>query len=343
MVDITAKVVLDSESSNGGENSRLITMLLRYPKFIHGEHLRHRAMSFSVSSSRAIPVSKNIIEAYNKDLCAGPVWWGREQKGMSSGNELENIHRHHPENGGYYNELDQAKTYWHEAAAYAVGYAEKLQAIGVHKSIVNRLMEPFLHVNVLVSGTTPGWMNFFGLRLDRAAQPEIRVLAEECWKVWNCEDGHTQQTLQPGDWHLPLVDDEYKQEINGPIGNTWIETTGLPRLEIAKRVSTACCAHLSYESFETGRRMTLSQCLAIHERLVGSIPIHASPAEHQATPDILYARNLELDRPGKSTLELGDIWEHSGQGGNFGPGWVQYRKTLLNEAVALLPERYRNA
>lgn len=335
MVDITAKAILDSESSNGGENSRLITMLTRYPKFVHGEHLRHRSMSFSVSSSRAIPVSKNIVEAYNDESRASPVWWGREQKGMSSGDELENIDRHHPENGGYYNELEQAKTYWKEAAAYAVGYAEKLQGIGVHKSIVNRLMEPFLHVNVLVSGTTPGWMNFFGLRLDKAAQPEIRVLAEECWKVWN---DSKPQVLNPGSWHTPFVQQEdldYWLNIMRVSAGREIMPTELMSdnpINLTIKTSIARCARLSYQSFETGRRSTIEEDLALYERLVGSSPIHASPAEHQATP----ATRTTLSYPHNKWAE----WDDGHLCGNFGPGWIQFRKTLPNEAVAPLPKGY---
>ena len=49
-------------------------------------------------------------------------------------------------------------------------------------------------------------------------------------------------------------------------------------------------------------------------------PLHASPAEHQATP---------MDKH-----QLADL---SPLGGNFGMGWVQYRKTLSNECVEVLP------
>lgn len=56
---IEAKEILCSENPSG---DRLMTMWCRYPKFVHGEHLRHRSFSFSVSSSRAIPVTKNLEE-----------------------------------------------------------------------------------------------------------------------------------------------------------------------------------------------------------------------------------------------------------------------------------------
>jgi hypothetical protein len=58
--------------------------------------------------------------------------------------------------------------------------------------------------------------------------------------------------------------------------------------------------------------------LKLYDRLLGSQPIHASPAEHQATPDQ------------KMTFGTIDKWYNSHQHGNF-EGWIQFRKTLKNE------------
>ena len=62
--------------------------------------------------------------------------------------------------------------------------------------------------------------------------------------------------------------------------------------------------------------LTVEEDLALYERLVVSKPLHASPAEHQATPDICHE----------------GAWENADKHGNF-RGWIQYRKTLLNEFV----------
>ncbi len=302
MVDIWAKPICDSENPQG---SRLMTMLTRNPKFVHNEHLRHRSFSFSVSSSRAIPVSKNLEEVRSDELRAGPVWWGREQKGMQSGEELS---------------LEPkflAKREWRRAATAAINSADFLVKIGAHKSIVNRILEPFLHVNVLTTGTTNGWMNFFGLRLDKAAQPEIRVLAEKCWKVWN---ESKPQKLEPGQWHLPFIDDEDQQSflvMSDPLH--------------AVKISVARCARLSYMSFDTGKRSTMNEDFNLYKRLIGSTPIHASPAEHQATPDRI--------RRYSQTSGIID-YVNPEEVGNLGPGWRQYRKMLLGEAVAPLPSEY---
>lgn len=340
---IEAKEILCSENPEG---DRLMTMLARYPKFVHGEHLRHRSFSFSVSSSRAIPVAKNLEEVRSDELRAAPVWWGREQKGMQSGEELPDIKNPDDITSEFYRhgrtELETAQNIWRIAAHYAESCAERMAQVGAHKSIVNRILEPFLHVNVLVSGTTAGWMNFFGLRLDKAAQPEIRALAEAQWKVWN---ESRPQKLEPGQWHLPFTDEEHAENLRVFIGNPGkafmgeIEPPNLQETMI--KVSIARCARLSYLSFETNKRSTIEEDLKLYDRLVGSVPIHASPAEHQATPDEKFAWKVieSIGGPEIGTVQTGH-WKHPAQAGNLGPGWRQYRKMLPNESIAPLPEGY---
>jgi hypothetical protein len=236
--------------------------------------------------------------------------------------------------------IAQAEQIWEEAARDAVRHAERMAVLGRHKSIVNRIIEPYIHVHCLMTATAPGWMNFFGLRLDRAADPTLQALAEAAWVVWN---ESVPQKLKPGEWHLPYVDltgiDEKviwdaADDLRIRDGRAQSECM----IDIAKRVSTARSAHLSYTSFATGKRMTVGECLDLHDRLVGGPTIHASPAEHQATPDVWVEESQMWINP------LGPItkpakWDHPELHGNL-PGWIQYRKTLPGEAIAPLPEGY---
>jgi thymidylate synthase ThyX len=323
---IKAEVVCDSI---GRHSPRLTTFWTRYPKFVHAEHMRHRTGSYCVSSSRAIPVSKNLEEVRSDELRAAPVWWGREQKGMASGEELDDLEKRlYPSlSDKPMTKQELAKEHWKLGALASADYAEALAKIGVHKSIVNRLLEPFLHVNVLVTSCEPGLLNFFGLRLDKAAQPEIRVLAEAMWKAWN---NSTPKKLKSGQWHLPLADDSVTQEttaevLYGMVPQEWEMNAPETLVAALRKISTGRCARLSYISFETGRRSTVEEDLALYERLVGAHPIHASPAEHQATPD--------------DPMLSGWQWNHPELHGNL-PGWIQHRKLLPGEAVAPLPEGY---
>lgn len=308
---ITAEVICDSI---GEHPPRLTTFLVVFPAFVEQELLRHRAFSFSSSSSRAVPVSKMLDEVRSDELRAAPVWWGREQKGMASGDELEG------------NDLIDAKNMWRNAAWKAVNAAEQLQAYRAHKSIVNRILAPFIHRRIVITTCEPGLMNFFGLRLDRAAQPEIRVLAEQMWMAWNESEP---KLLRPGEWHLPFVDIETWDQMWPDTPDVMDEKAGV------LHVSAARCARTSYLSFNTGRRSTIEEDLQLFDKLVGAAPMHLSPLEHQATPDEQSPNYWE----NPLIPEINYHWACPNQHGNL-PGWIQFRKTIPGEAVAPLPKAY---
>lgn len=294
---IEATIIADSI----GENApRLTTMKWTYPKFVHQESLRHRTIyiydnlsidadfSFSVSSARAIPFAKLLEEVRNKDFRAMPVSWGLEKKGMSPDDE-------NPEN------RQECESIWELAALDAAQRAESLANLGIHKSICNRLIEPFIHVNCLATSADAGWQNFFELRLDNAADPTLRALARKAFDQLN---GSMPKLLKPGEWHLPFADDEQtKQEC--------ANTSDLIKISVAR------CARLTYESFETKNRSTLEDDIKLFDKLLRSK--HFSPMEHQATPNLSMS---EYD-----TNAFGSEVRYN-YGGNLGFNWIQYRKIL---------------
>lgn len=322
---IEAKVIKDSI---GRQSPRFLTIRATNPKFIHQESLRHRLIyvedalrgdfdfSFSVSSARAIPTNKLWDEVADPHKRAAPVKWGAEKKGMSPGDELIG------------DALFEVQKHWDLAAQDALYHARHMAEAGAHKSIVNRVIEPYIHVHCLMSATAPGWLNFFGLRLDKHADPTLQALAEECWKCWN----ESQPTLlQPNEWHLPFIDYETWDEM-------WPDTPDVMDQEAGViKVSVARCARLSYMSFETGKRSTVEEDIALYDRLITSKPIHASPAEHQATTDTRW--RIPVWNYGVLAEEKG-AWMNKEQAGNLGPGWRQYRKMLPGEAIADIPEAY---
>jgi thymidylate synthase ThyX len=317
---IEAKVICDSVSAEG---HRLTTFQLRYPKFIHGEFMTHRVISRNASSSRAIPTSRLLEEVRSDSLRAGPVLWGKNQKGMQAAEELSN-EPIQGEAGWLPPPKSAAKKLWRSAALEAANTAEAMDRIGVHKQIVNRLLEPFSHINVVATATE--WDNFFGLRLHRDAQPEMRALAITMWEARQASEP---KELKPGKWHLPFIDEEFGQEfIVAKDGATIPEAANRPMFAI--RVSVARCARVSYLSFETQKRSTVEEDLKLFDRLVGAQPLHASPAEHQATPD---ERGV-----GRITDQTGE-WCNKREHGNF-VGWRQFRKMIPGEACALLPEEF---
>ena len=262
-----AIIIADSVSPVG---KRLITLQLVFPRFILPEFNTHRVFSRNASSSRAIPVKK-MIELI-KSNPASPAEWGKNQPGMQAGEELSG------------EDLKLTKDLWAKAASSAIQIAEEMNQYGAHKQIINRILEPFQWANVIVTSTE--WDNFFELRNHKDAQPEIRILASRMLDAMN---NSIPKNLDYGNWHLPFINSSERIEYSE---------------EHLLKMSTARCARVSYLTHE-GKAPSLEDDLKLYERLVGSKPIHASPTEHQAKPNV--DKNISS--------------------GNF-KGWIQYRKTI---------------
>ena len=299
----SATIILDSISPDG---IRLTTFQLRYWRGIHSELMTHRAFSRNAGSSRARP-SKAIIEQVRTNPW-GPIHWGANQPGMQAHEELRGITISHAQNA------------WRRAAEAASGYAEELVHIGAHKQIVNRILEPFTYIDVLVTATD--YANWFALRDHPDAQPEIQELARLMREAYT---NSTPQLLQHGEWHLPYTLEEDWDAAGEVVFNMehkeWTSVHEA-KLEIVRKISVARCARVSYKAFD-GTHSTIEKDLERYDKLVSSQPLHASPAEHQATPDRLMEYN-----PPYNPAE----WESAHLHGNF-RGWCQYRKMLPNEYV----------
>jgi hypothetical protein len=241
---ITAKIIADSISPS---KIRIVTMSLVYPRFIHAEFMTHRVFSRNASSSRAEPVEKHIARI--KKHCAMPTYWGSNKPGMQAGEEIENVL--------------EAIQQWLDAKDLAIEQATLLNNLGLHKQIVNRVLEPYSHISVVCTSTD--WENFFNLRRHPDAQPEIRALADE---MWDALQESYPVPLPIGHWHLPYIKWQEKQEYN---------------LTTLLAASTARCARVSYLKHD-GTTPNIEEDIKLYDKLVGGVPIHASPTEHQATP-----------------------------------------------------------
>ena len=275
---ITAKVIADSVAAN--TNIRLTTMELRYPRMVHSEFMTHRVFSRNASSSRAIP-AKRLIAAVREDM-AEPVLWGKNQPGMQARENLSGWR------------LTAARLLWRTAGHVACSFASLMAALGAHKQIVNRIIEPWSHITVVVTGTE--WDNFFALRLHPDADPTIQLLAAE---VLAAQVRSLPRVLKPGQWHLPYA--THKEQLIGMgliNGYEWVDT-----VDTVKRASAARCARTSYLNHD-GSSPDVQKDLGLFQRLAGARPQHLSPTEHQATPS-------------------GDAEFHA----NF-KGWIQFRQEV---------------
>jgi thymidylate synthase ThyX len=298
---ITAQIIADSISPAG---IRLTTFQLRYPRFIHAELMTHRMFSRNASSSRAIPVAR-MIEDLRRDP-AMPVYWGSNKPGMQAGAELEGT------------DLQDAKNYWIDGMNLAIGEAEKLVSLGLHKQIANRILEPWAHINVVLTATS--FANFFALRSHPDAQPEIKMLSDLMQEEMNFCDPHR---CREDEWHLPYILDSDWLALK-----VFAKTNRITRDEpsykelaqLALRVSVARCARVSYKTHD-GRETSVEEDMALADKLITATPLHASPAEHQACPDEGIQHGFDIS------------WMNPNLHGNL-TGWKQYRKMLPSEFVA---------
>lgn len=276
---ISATMIQDSISPN---NKRIRTLELEYPRFIHAEFMTHRVFSRNAASSRAIPVAK-VIEQVRTNP-AMPIHWGKNQPGMQAGEQLTGA------------ELDKAVACWLQAAQDAADTAEQMAELGLHKQAANRILEPFVHIKVVVTATE--WDNFFSLRCHRDAQPEIQALANA---ILDATVASTPMEIDHREWHVPYV--SRIRDANGQLH--YHDGSGRAlTLQDALKVSASCCAQVSYRKLDD----SLDKAREIYDRLVTSEPIHASPFEHQATPMLSGDEDLCT---------------------NF-DGWVQNRKFIEN-------------
>lgn len=238
----SAKVIADSVAWHG---RRPTTFVLRYGRAFHAEVMTHAEFARNASSSRAIPWSR-MRQAVLDDPWI-PIHWGREKKGMQM--DCDSL------------DPEECRAAWLKARDDAVANADKLAAMGLHKSAVNRVIEPWSHITLVISGTR--WGNLFNLRLHRAALPDFQQLAKRMAEAYLASKPRLCET---GQWHLPFVTEQERADLSAIT---------------AAKVSVARCARTSYRTHD-GRESTVEEDVALFERLMSEQPVHASPAGHQA-------------------------------------------------------------
>lgn len=277
-----AKVIADSiwyptKSPLTHQGNRVTTLEIILPKVLLAEFNTHRVFTRNFSSSRAIPTKRvNDIESFY------PVYWGQNQPGMKA--LLTEIS---DENKA------KAQKIWQDTIDYCKESCRQLAELGLHKQWANRPNDWHIMAKGIVTSTE--FENFLELRDHKDAQPEIAELARD---IKECLSESTPLILKHSEWHLPYVLDEERKMYG---------------IEALTKISSARCARVSYMTHD-GRKPNILEDFKLHDDLVGSVPIHASPTEHQCTPG-------EPDKFHKNFY-----------------GWIQYR-SFIEEKISLLPKK----
>lgn len=271
---IDAKIQLASLNKETGDV--LSTFILTYPRIILPEILTHRKISRSTASSRATPARRIRGQVLEDPFV--PSYIDKNVRGMQGGEPLT---------GGA---LAKAKAIYKYARIPACGAHWLMEKVGVHKQITNRLLEPWVWVEQVVSATE--WDNFFKLRTHWMAEPHFQELAKKMMSAQVAAHLHLAKMLslgitregdawgdsaienkavknlailKPGDWHLPFCESMMNSK----------------EQNVGKIVSTARCARVSYY-LKDGALSDYQSDLALYNRLCESDPKHLSPLEHPA-------------------------------------------------------------
>lgn len=305
-----AKIICDSVFPSS--DARITTFELTCPKMIVAEFNTHRRFSRNSASSRAIP-----IETVIKKIETNPVipLFAKNQKGMQ-GDETFFSDK----------DIEIIKEQWLAARDAAVIEAKKLLNLGVHKQVVNRVLEPWMWTTILCTSTY--YDNFFILRYNKNAQPEIRKLAELMYEQYI---NHMPDIKYQNNWHLPYIDSLTDREIDKYITakrgseimpgiNVYLNNNLNERDILKLAISSARCARVSYENQNQVR--DISSDIELFTRLINGG--HFSPLEHQAIyPDRYYESSVK-----DSMINKNGYGSENGLNGNFHEDLFQHRKLL---------------
>lgn len=261
----SAKMIADSISPDG---VRICTIECVLWRPLLAELNTYRDFSRNGASSRARSIKKTLQEVLEDT--AIPTEFRREHIGMSGGDLLEG------------DELADAIDAVLELRDDALRGARRLIELGVHKSIVNRYIEPFMwHTHVI---TATNWDNFLEQRLAlledgrKGSDPMMYDLAVA---VKHELDISMPNPLRYQQWHMPYITDD-----------DW----ALSPVEDLKKISVARCAGTSYLTQGVQGRDHVKD-LALFERLRTAKPPHWSPFEHVATPTKSLYLNMTNQKP----------------------------------------------
>lgn len=260
-------VEVDSIEYVGEEEVFDISVSSDYHNFLANGVTVHNCFSRNASSSRAIPV-KRMIEQVRKNPVIPPKVF-MNQKGMVGETEADPV------------TTTAFHVLWEEAAENAYKTADMMERLGVHKQHVNRILEPFQFIKVIVTATE--WDNFFVLRLAPDAQPEMRELASAIYNEMKRYHNKDVGVLELDKEHivvsLPYITDEDIKEIRKE------------EYHLLMKISAARCARVSYNNHD-GSKPDIKKDLELYEHLYDSK--HMSPLEHTCIRDEDYRKNANL-------------------------------------------------
>lgn len=271
----SCEIILDSIV----DGVRITTIRYEIWRPLHAELMTYRQCARNASSSRAVPFTINVERVIHDPFI--PRWVGKTHKGMQPDSFLDG------------KEYEEFVAKWKLSAWKVAFVAKELYAKGVAKSTLNRMLEPYNTINVLMTGNDAHWTHVFRQRCSKEnggqgdAERNLQDLVDGIKAAYSASSSVERSE------HLPYSDDSL---------------VGLPIDEQA-RICAARCARLSYTPFGQPRTDLLEdRKLAEKLRRDG----HLSPFEHIVfglkTAQSLLRSQPEPHRIGGSNAVDSSLW-----------------------------------
>lgn len=284
---------------------RLTSIRVVFPRIVLSELNTHRLFSRNSASSRAIPVKKMIESVMTNPFI--PNRFPRTHKGMQA-----------PDDAWVTKDSDEYplwKNKWLEARDKAVAIVSDMNDTGISKQLANRILEPFLMHQVIISSTE--WENFLGLRAHGDAQNEMQILATLILDALNDSEP---TLLRAGEWHTPFGDcldlnrlNDVRRTLEKSVNPVFFSVE-----ELSRMVSVARCARISYDNMNGTDDYEKDIKLFLQLKDSG----HFSPFEH-------VARAMSHDEYFKYAQVTPSYIEY-GWCANF-RGFIQLRRTFVRK------------
>lgn len=315
----------------GDEGKRVSTMVVHFPRIILSEVNTHRVFSRNSASSRARSL-KSTVSAVMSDPYI-PLFTTNE-KGMTGTYADDDTYTRAKTLrlksrdmavlgvlsellGVDYMSEPRSITRWEELIdlytdMYKGATSVNKEYLNIHKQHVNRLLEPFMWHETII--TSAYWENFFTLRLDSHAQPEMQALAHLMYAV------REKSVPEVNALHAPFVDT-----------HICVKDMSYEALMRLLMLSASECARISYKDKSHSQGANDDDTLAV--RLLASG--HMSPFEHQAL-NIEYIMGGSFDSNLIPHLTQSMVENHdyttplldSVRYSNLGRDWIQLRKIV---------------
>jgi hypothetical protein len=130
---------------------------------------------------------------------------------------------------------------------------------------------------------TSNWSEVKWLKLNKG-QADIHMMAT-AEAIWDAMNESKPKLLQPGEWHIPYIDNIKNMEFAKFFGAANPKAKSFESSELYKtiiKISTGMAARTSYTTVGDEKEIKYETLIGIHDKMIEANPFHASPFEHCA-------------------------------------------------------------